>query len=69
MMKLVLKNYQTLNIMDIYNEATKEAKQELFSELTQRTNKCTKGIKNTVVEIKERISSILFNLYSVSVAE
>lgn len=40
-----------------------------ISELTQRTNKCTNGIRYTVAEIKERVASKKVKLYSLSVAD
>lgn len=40
-----------------------------ISELTQRTNKCTNGIRYTVAEIKERITSGNVTLYSLSISD
>ncbi len=40
-----------------------------IAELTQRTNKCTNGIRYTVVEIEERIASENITLYSLSVSD
>lgn len=40
-----------------------------ISELTQRTNKCTNGIRYTAVEIKERVFSENVTLYSLSVSD
>lgn len=40
-----------------------------ISELTQRTNKCTNGIRYTVTEIKEHIASGDVRLYSISVSD
>lgn len=39
------------------------------SELTQRTNKCTNGIRYTVADIKERTNANNINMYSISVSD
>lgn len=66
------KNYSdyinALNIkIDIHT--TEPVEFSRISELTQRTNKCTNGIRYTVNEIKKRVSSEKVKLYSVSVAD
>lgn len=40
-----------------------------IAELTQRTNKCTNGRRYTVAELKEKIQSGLYKLYSISVLD
>jgi FkbH-like protein len=40
-----------------------------ISELTQRTNKCTNGVRYTVTDIKERVGSSNVILYSLSVSD
>lgn len=40
-----------------------------IAELTQRTNKCTNGKRYTVAELKEKVLSDIYKLYSVSVSD
>lgn len=40
-----------------------------ISELTQRTNKCTNGVRYTIAGIKERMASENVTLYSISVSD
>ena len=40
-----------------------------ISELTQRTNKCTNGVRYTMAQIKERAASSAVRLYAVSVTD
>lgn len=54
-------------IVDIHK--TMECELARVSELTQRTNKCTNGIRYTVDQIKAKISTVDYELYTVCLSD
>ena len=54
-------------IIDIHKTA--ECELARVSELTQRTNKCTNGIRYTIDQIKAKISTVDYELYTVCLSD
>jgi FkbH-like protein len=54
-------------IVDIHK--TMKCELARISELTQRTNKCTNGIRYTVDQIKAKISTVGYELYTVCLSD
>lgn len=54
-------------IIDIHK--TTECELARISELTQRTNKCTNGIRYTIDQIKAKISTVDYELYTVCLSD